>query len=377
MTGCRAFFENVNLGLGISIQGLVSSTLAELQAIELALKCVLVARSVCLFSNSQTALDACMLEIDLVYSDFHNQCWVECQHIRNVICSKNLRVSWHKVKGHSGVLGNNWANSIANTTTLSEWFLPSHVNEHFLLVDGGIVFGNSRHFVQDIFHAVCWVCWKVGSGFGFLSGDLHLDVDWPSSSKVWHSDLHMATGFTNRHIADHVYDRCYPSVLCLYCGEVDVSNHVFFCVIDDSAHCRVLKFCMSSWKTLSGLTLFSSSVLQLLLICTSDFLEAVSIFHDPKVAGVKIADFVHSLCVTFRNNIWLVCAKHHAYIKRNGLILVNGSISVLVSGLVSRFLDSVVKLLGIAEAFGIHFSFRKSCSFFSGIGNSVSVNIIV
>ncbi|KAG9297136.1 hypothetical protein G9A89_019417 [Geosiphon pyriformis] len=148
---------------------------------------------------------------------------------------------------------------------------------------------------------------------------------------------------------------------------------------------------MSSWKAISGLFLSFSNVLQLLSTCASDFLvslalykgfvfrrwfrEAVSVFHDPKVTGVKITDFVCSLCVTFRNNIWLVHAKYCAYMEKNGLIPVDGSISVLVSGLVLRFLGGVIKLLGIAEAFGVHFGFHKSCSFFSGIGDSVSVNI--
>ncbi|KAG9298623.1 hypothetical protein G9A89_012691 [Geosiphon pyriformis] len=347
MTGCRAgaaaFFENVNLGLGINVQGLVSSTLAELQTIALALECVLVARSVCLFSDSQVALDACMLEINLVYPDFCNQCWVKCQHIRNVICSKNLRVNWHKVKSHSGVLGNDRADSIIDAATLSDWFLPSYIDKHFLLADDSIISGNSRHFVRDIFYA-------VSSSSGFLPGDLHLDVDWPGSFRVWHSDSHMATGFTSRRTANihtylikalhrqlsmavrkWIYDRCYSSVLCLYCGEVKVSDHIQ---------------------------------------------EAVSIFHNSKVASIKIADFVCFLCVAFRNNIWLVYAKHCIYMEKNGLILMDGLISVSVSGLVSRFLDGVVKLLGIAEAFGIRFGFCKSCSFFLGIGDLVSVNII-
>ncbi|KAG9297635.1 hypothetical protein G9A89_011150 [Geosiphon pyriformis] len=333
-----------------------------------------------------------MSEVDLVYPDFHNQYW-------------NLRVSWHKIKGHS-------ADSITNAATLYNWFLPPCVDERFLLADNDIVSGNSKHFVQNVFHAVCRARWKVGSSFGFLPRDLYLDVDWPSSFRVWHPDLHMATGFTSRRttnvrtylmktlyhwlpvaVRKHIYDRCYPSVLCLYCGEMEVSDHVFSYVIDDSAHCGVLESCMSSWKTISGLSLSFFNVLQLLLTCASDFLvfsalykgfvfrgwfrEAVSVFHDPKVAGIKITDFVYSLYVTFRNNIWLVCAKHHTYIEKNGLIPVDGSIPVLVSGLVLRFSGGVVKLLGIAEAFGVHFGFCKSCSFFLDIGDSISVNIDV
>ncbi|KAG9284901.1 hypothetical protein G9A89_006279 [Geosiphon pyriformis] len=49
------FFENVNLGLGVRISGLLSSTLAELQTIALALECVLSFSLVHLFMNSQAA----------------------------------------------------------------------------------------------------------------------------------------------------------------------------------------------------------------------------------------------------------------------------------------------------------------------------------
>ncbi|KAG9300035.1 hypothetical protein G9A89_018312 [Geosiphon pyriformis] len=176
-----------------------------------------------------------------------------------------------------------------------------------------------------------------------------------------------------------IYDKCYPSVLCLYCGKVEVSDHVFSCVVDNLAHHQ--------------LSLPSLVVLQLMSICVPDLLvflalyksfvfngwlqEAVTVFHDLKIAGVKITDFVHSICSAFRNNIWLVCAKHCAFMEKNGLISVDRSFVIPVSGLVSRFLAGVVKLLGITEAFGILFGFCKSCSFFSGIGDLVSVNIVV
>ncbi|KAG9298332.1 hypothetical protein G9A89_002820 [Geosiphon pyriformis] len=172
------------------------------RAIVLALECVPVDHSVCLFSDSQAALDACKSEVNLVCSDFCNQCWIECWHIRNIIYRKNLRVSWHKIKSHFGVLENDCANSITDTAALSDRFFSPRVAERFLLVDGGIVSGNFRHFVRDVFHAVCRVCWEISSGSGFLAGDLHLNVDWLTFSGVWHPDLHMATGFTSRHTAD-------------------------------------------------------------------------------------------------------------------------------------------------------------------------------
>ncbi|KAG9302501.1 hypothetical protein G9A89_007205 [Geosiphon pyriformis] len=86
-----AFFENIGLGLGVGVMDLMFSTLAELQAIVLALECVPLSSFVCLFLDSQSALDT---------------------------CNKNLRVNWHKVKGYSSVLGNECANMIADTTSL-------------------------------------------------------------------------------------------------------------------------------------------------------------------------------------------------------------------------------------------------------------------
>ncbi|KAG9303673.1 hypothetical protein G9A89_018570 [Geosiphon pyriformis] len=410
--GAAVFFENIDLGLGISVQGLVSFTLAKLQTIALALECMLAACFVNLFSDSQVVLDACRSELSLMCSDFCNQCWVEHRHIWNVIHSKNLRVSWHKVKSHFGILGNDHANSIADAASLSGWYFPSCMDRHFLLADGGVVSGNFRHFVRDVCHVVCRACWEVGSGFGFLASSLCLDVNWLSSSRVWHPDLHMAAGFTSRLIADtrtylikalhhwlsvtvqkRIYNKCYPSVLCLYCGEVEVSDHVFSCVADNSACCQVLESCMSSWKLLSGLFLPSSIVLQFMSTCALDLLvssalykgfvfdgwlqETVTVFHDPKVAGVKITDFMRSLCSVFRNNIWLVHTKHRAFMKKNGLIPANRSIPISVFGSVSKLLPGVIKLLGVTKAFGIFFGFHKSCSFFSDIGNMVSVNIVV
>ncbi|KAG9291034.1 hypothetical protein G9A89_012906 [Geosiphon pyriformis] len=354
MINCRAeaaaFFEDINLGLGVGVQDLVLSILMELQAIVLALKCMPAAHFVHLFLDNQVALDAYRSESDLVCPDFCNQYWVKHQHIRNVIHSKNLRVKWHKIKGHSGILGNNCANSIANAASLSGWYLLPYVSEYFLLADGGVVFSNSRHFVCDVFHAVCCAHWEVGFGSGFLDGDLCSDVNWLCSSRTLHCWLPMA-------VRKRIYDKYYPSVLCLYCGEMKVSNHVFFCVVDDSACYQVLE--SSAVNLCFGLS--GSSTLYKGFVFNEWLREAISVFHDPKVAGVKIADFVRSICLAFRNDIWLVCAKHHAFMKKNGLIPVDGLISISVSGLVL--------------AFGIHFGFCKSCAFFSGIDDLVSVNI--
>ncbi|KAG9302716.1 hypothetical protein G9A89_005190 [Geosiphon pyriformis] len=366
--------------------------------------------SVCLFSDSQAALDACKLELNLMCSDFRNWCWVKCWHINNIIHSKNLEVTWCKVKSHFGILENNCANSLADTAFLFEWFLSFCIGKYFLVADGGTVSGNSRHFVWDVFCAVYHAHWEVGFGSGFLAGGLLSDVNWLSSSQVWHSNLHMTAGFTNRHTADtctyfikalhyqlplvvqkHLYDKYYSSVLCLYCGEVKMSDHVFSCMIDISACHKILESCASSWRELSGHSFSILRVLQLLSTCALDFsvslalfksfvfnrwfLEAVSVFYDPKVAKIKVAEFVYSLYLAFRDDIWVVYAKHCIFMEKHGLISTDGLAPILVFGSALKFLAGVIKLLGISEAFGIYFGFCKLCLFFSGVGTLVSVNI--
>ncbi|KAG9289900.1 hypothetical protein G9A89_010206 [Geosiphon pyriformis] len=390
----------IDMGLSVGMSGLMSSTMAELQAIALALECVPVFSNVHLFSDSQSALDACKSELGMI----------ECQYIANVISSKVLNVAWHKVKSHSGVLGNKYADVIASADSVSDWFFSPRLDEHFLMADGNVVSGNLRHFVRDTFHAMCYAHWEVESGSKFLSDNLCANVNWSRFSLVWHPDLHMATSFTNRILANahsyfikalhhwlpvavrkQLYNRLYSSVLCLYCGDIEVSDHVFSCEIDDSAWHRLLDSHINTWKTLSGSSVFSSCLLQLLSFCVSGslvsmalhksfvfdnwFCKAVSIFYSSKVACLKVIDFTCSFGLTFRDEIWLVHAKHHAYMKKHRLISLDGLSPTLVSGLTSRFFADVIDLLGIDEAFGVHFGFRKSCMFFSSIGNLVSVYI--
>ncbi|KAG9305922.1 hypothetical protein G9A89_016575 [Geosiphon pyriformis] len=342
MVGCRAgaaiFFKDIGLGLGVSVSDLMSSTLVELQTIALALECVPSLSSVCLFSDSQSALDACRSELGLVYPNYRNQYWVKCCHIVNVIHSKKLRVSFHKLKGYPGVSGNERANTIAGAASLSNWYLPPRLSEHFLSADVGIVSGNLRHFVCDIYHSICRAQWEVGSGSGVLVGSLSSEIDWLCSSLVWHSDLYMAADFTSRSsssvhtyfikslhhqlpvaVRKHLYNRCYSSMLCLYCGKVEVSNHVFSCKVDESVQHQLLDSHVGSWKALSGFFHSFSGILQLLSSGVSDsfvfmalfkdfvfnrwFCEAVSIFYNPKIAVLEIVKFVCSLGLAFREDV--------------------------------------------------------------------------
>ncbi|KAG9284826.1 hypothetical protein G9A89_003749 [Geosiphon pyriformis] len=357
------FFQDINLGLSVKVSGLVFSTLTKLQAIALALECVPFFWSVDLFSDSQTALDACKLEFFLICPDFRNWCWIEYCHITDVICHKNLNVNWIKVRGHLGVSGNECTDALAKNVIFSAWQLLYLTSEKFLRA-GSTAVSNSH----------------LATGFiSMQTADLRTYF-----MKALHYWLPVA-------MCKCLYDKCYPSVVCLFCNDIEISDHVFCCLFDVAGHAWLLDTYVSVWEFRSSLFQSSLCVLQLLHICVSDvaiglalckgfvfnnwYHKSVSVFRDLKIAMLKVVDFIHEFCLTFRENIWLVHAKHQAFMEKNGLILHDSSIPTLISGLFMLFLTGMVRLLSIVEVFGVSFGFCNPCLFFSGIGDLVSVHI--
>ncbi|KAG9298409.1 hypothetical protein G9A89_000408 [Geosiphon pyriformis] len=199
--GAAVFFEDIDLSLGVRVSELVFSTMAELQAIALALECVLFSHLVNLFLNSQAALNVCKSEFMLTCPDFRNWCWIKCHHITNIIHHKNLDVNWVKVRDHSGVLGNECADTFTKTAAFFDMHLPHIINEHFFRASGNAMSGNSRHFVCGVFQSVYHTYWKIGSSFWVLVDSLHADVNWSRSSLMWHLNFHLTAGFTSTQTA--------------------------------------------------------------------------------------------------------------------------------------------------------------------------------
>ncbi|KAG9304351.1 hypothetical protein G9A89_019913 [Geosiphon pyriformis] len=355
------FFENINSGLGVEVSGLVFSTLVELQAIALVLECVPSFHSVDLFLDSQVAIDACRSESLSVGTDFRNHCWIECHQITNVICHKNLDVNWIKVKGHSGVSGNEHANVLAKDAALSAWHLSYLVSERFLKTGVGTVSGNSRHFVRNIYRSIHYVHWEVGSGSWIVPGCLYVDIDWSRSSLVWHLNSHMATGSTSIWTAGfHIH----TSLLDNYAVVWEVHSglsHSFLCIS------QLLSTCISDVTV--------STTLCKGFVFGNWYCESVSVYKDPKVAVVNVINFVCEFCLVFHNNIWLVCAKHQVIMEKNKLISRDDSISVAISGFSMWLSAGVIRLLGIADALGISFGYCKHCLFYVGVGDMAFIHI--
>ncbi|KAG9284300.1 hypothetical protein G9A89_002110 [Geosiphon pyriformis] len=265
--GAAVFFENIDLNLGMRV-------------------------------FDQTALEACKSESMLICLDFRNWCWIKHCHIADVIRCKNLDVNWIKIKGHSGVLGNECANIFARAAAFSDVYLPHMINEHFLRA------GDTA----------------IGSGSQVLVDSLHDSIDWSKSSLMWHSNFHLAAGFTSARTAGfqmyfmktlyyhllvavrkRFYNRSYSSVVCLFCSNVEVSNHVFSCPFDAASCAWLVKVYVSAWEACSDLFRSSLCVSQLLFTCIFNvgigtalcksfvfkewYHEFVAVFKDFKIAA--------------------------------------------------------------------------------------------
>ncbi|KAG9300791.1 hypothetical protein G9A89_023589 [Geosiphon pyriformis] len=329
--GAAAYFPSLNKGLGVEVHGVLSLTLAELQAVALTLECISASVSVALHTDSQAAIDACVAELGLLQLD----------------CRNNLTVYWIKVK----------------------------------------VSGNACHFVHDIFCSICKFQWEVGPGQGVLSCLFGLVVNWNNTALVWYPDSHMLSG-------NMLYNKDYLGVSCLFCGDMELSNHGFTCVKNASVWSDILGDFGGLWKTLMGPNLLLPSfVLQDLSLGVSDvglysvfckgFVlkswmdEAIVSLNDKKKVAFVVVDFVCHLAKSHRMNLWLFRTKFRSDIERSGLI---GDDIVVTSALGTGallLLADMVHLTGVLDSLDVGFSFKNRFLFLSDAIYRVSVSISV
>ncbi|KAG9290411.1 hypothetical protein G9A89_007142 [Geosiphon pyriformis] len=329
--GTAVYFFSVDLSISVGISGLLSSTLAKLQAVMLALECVPSSSMVALHFDSQAVINACVSEMSFAVPDFCVPCWVERCYIFNLKKEKDLSVNWVKVKGHSGVYGNIRADFAVGAAICSQFFMSVEVQKCFLKADGMVLFGNICHFARDLHKSVCRACWEAGPNCDVIPGKLVGCVNWTATSRVWHLDSHMLAGFTSqkssglwlylmkavyRHlpvaVQKRLYNKGYPGVLCLLCGEVELPDHVLLCILDASIWEEILAGAFTLWVSLlSPCFLISSVTLMFLNSCSSDVglylvlckgfvmsdwcLEAIDAFKNKKRTAGIVIDFVRGV----------------------------------------------------------------------------------
>ncbi|KAG9300881.1 hypothetical protein G9A89_015337 [Geosiphon pyriformis] len=154
--GAAAYFSDLDLNIGAKVGELVFLTMVELQAIVLALECVLSNSSVVVYSDSQVALDACVAKSALV--------------------GKQFDVSWHKVKRHLDFIGNKCADKLTSLAVNSSLALPVLVKKRFIKTGEVAVSGNICYFAHEIFRSVNRACWEIGSGFNVIDNSLLVNL---------------------------------------------------------------------------------------------------------------------------------------------------------------------------------------------------------
>ncbi|KAG9289861.1 hypothetical protein G9A89_015441 [Geosiphon pyriformis] len=162
-------------------------------------------------------------------------------------------------------------------------------------------------------------------------------------------------------VRKRLYDKCYPSVLCLFCGEVKFSDHAFTCVHESGVRDEILAEASARWSALAG----------------GSPASAMFVFEDRKMAAARIVDFVRFVVGLYHAKVWLARASHQVVMEKAGLVCDVGVVSGLPCGMSSVLSDGVVRLLGVANSFAVSFGHWKPYCFFSGLGSSVQVIIDV
>ncbi|KAG9304265.1 hypothetical protein G9A89_019827 [Geosiphon pyriformis] len=410
-SGVVAFFSVIDMSIGISVNGLLSSTMAKLQAIALSLECVPSSCTVIVHADSQVAIDVCISEMSLSVPDFHSSCWLERCQIFDLVYEKNLSVHWVKVKGHSGVVGNVRADAATGDAVFFHLSLPVGVQKCFLVAKNTPVSSNTCYFVRNLYKSVCCAWWETGPGRDVIFDVLIEAVDWDVTVRVWHPDSHMFIGFTSQRssclcmylmkavhqwlsvaVRKCLYDKLYPGVLCLLCHKMELLDHVFTCSYNVEVCKEVLVTAYSDWLSVvspHGLSFFA--VLQSLGWCSLDVglysvlckefvlrewcKEAVEILDSKKEAVSTVVGFVGCLVELHHSKAWLARLAFRVRIEKTGLVGDDGLFSGLSCCLGSLLPDKVVRMLGVAGSFAVNFGHHRSYIFFSGLNGSPSVDI--
>ncbi|KAG9298925.1 hypothetical protein G9A89_015947 [Geosiphon pyriformis] len=337
-SGTVTYFLDVDTSVGVKVNGLLSSTLVELQTIALALKCAL--------------LDLCKFVYSIAGLDFHDKCWIKKEHIHCVIFKKNLLVTWIKVKGHSGIIGNKPANFYTDAVIISESFLPLVVSYCFFNVEGRPVSRNTYHVAKKLFNAVYSVGWEARCIGSIINVSLYDCFDkaktfciksgytntasvtlWSYFIKVLYHHLPVAK-------RKKMYNPNYP---------IENSDHIFSCSYDINVQDILLSDTALEWNVLLGTSANGNTVTNLLnkaaasmdlfIVLAKDFVlknwvvDMLDYLGAKSGKGALVVDFIYCFAKSHRSAVWLPVVKLRTYYKKFNLLLHDGFSISLVSSL--------------------------------------------
>ncbi|KAG9299839.1 hypothetical protein G9A89_003383 [Geosiphon pyriformis] len=362
--GAMAYFLAANVSIRVRVFSLLSSTLTELQAIALALECVLASCTVTLYSDSQSAIDVCVSKTSLPLSDFHK------------------------------VLSNIKADELASKTTTSSFTLSVGIQKWFLVAENTAMSGNAHHFICNIYQSICHAHWKTGSGHDVIPNIMLKKFTSRKSAnlctyliKAVHRQLPMA-------VKKKLYDKNYPEILCLLYSEMELLDHVFTYSGNTVFQVEILAKAANKWTSLTDSSCSpGSNVLYLFSLCSLDiglyaaickgfvlrswFIETTLVFESRKKTALALVDFVRYVIELYHIRVWFVKSKHKADMEKTGLADNDDIISDLSYCIVSLLLDGVVHMLGVIEFFAVSFGRHRLCHFFFGLDGDLYIEIDV
>ncbi|KAG9287888.1 hypothetical protein G9A89_017483 [Geosiphon pyriformis] len=355
------YFPNADMGVGVRVPGLLSSTLAEMQTITLVLDCIPNHSSVVLFTDSQASLDLCATILVSTKPDFRRKCWMEC---------------------HTSIIGNKCANFFAGAVTGSSFIFPVKTLHHFLSVEGRTLSGNACHMTRRLYEAVNLVGWKSRYVSDMVDESFSDLIDKHHTFNMWHMDGQIKSSYTISASVmlslyfvkalhhqlpvvkrKKLYNLSYLNVLCIHYGLLEDSDHIFVCVFNVNTRNDLILEAIKDWTILVGAHVICSVVVCLLHKAMDSNSLYMSLFKGfmfkdwvaktkwfleiESNSGSLVVDLVHHFAKNHRSSIWLLRAKLRAYYKKHGLLLHNGSIVLLVTGLFSVWFCSMVYNFGI------------------------------
>ncbi|KAG9290240.1 hypothetical protein G9A89_022216 [Geosiphon pyriformis] len=362
-----AYFPKANANIGVKILGLLSSMLVELQVIALALECVL---------------------------DFSTK-----EHIHQAISNKNLSVTWRKVKRHSDVIENKHVDFFANMVTLSKSVLFLSIPCCFLSVENRSVSGNTRYFFRNLFKAINFVSWEFKFGADIVDIGFAGNINSSKSFSVWHLDGGICSGyiglfsaflrfylmkFLHCHlpvaVRKRLYDLKYPNMVCIKCGMIENSDHLFLCKHDNVARLNILLNISMKWCKMAGEFAERSKIMQFLsetefsnglyILLAKGFVLKSWVSNAILCLGLVsgsglIVKLVCNLAESHRSDIWLPAAKLRAFYEKHNLLPCDGFAVPLINSLSNLWDTSVI--YGFGFRLGVYLCFGL-CSCFTKLG---------